>query len=184
MERLTWTLCFSYHQEPKRRAIKSIPSSLQGRVHPHPPSPSPASGRGGAAFLLFLKRLMKKTPAKYRLLPFACISPRCCSPYSLLLTPIRLVPLRPRALTRGAGGLRGKTARKAVWLFPLTPQAYLTTFHPSIGFTVAQLGPRSLPVPGIVACNTRFGFSNTESISSQWMPSKGILMRRCQALSN
>jgi len=62
-------------------------------------------------------------------------------------------------------------------------QAFMT-FHPSIGFTVAQLGPPSLPVPGIVACNNLFGFSNTESIISQVIVSKGILIRRCQQLSN
>ena len=56
------------------------------------------------------------------------------------------------------------------------------TCHPSIGFTVAQLGPPSLPVPGIVACNNRFDFSSTESIISQVIVSSGILIRRCQQL--
>ena len=66
----------------------------------------------------------------------------------------------------------------------LIPQAYLTIFHPSIGFNVAQLGPPSLPVPGIVACKTRFDVSTTESIISHVIPSKGIFMRLCQALSS
>ncbi len=60
---------------------------------------------------------------------------------------------------------------------------YFTTFHPSIGFTVAQLGPPSLPVPGIVACSNRFGLSTTDSIISHVIPCKGILIRRCQQLS-
>jgi hypothetical protein len=60
---------------------------------------------------------------------------------------------------------------------------YFTVFHLSIGFTIAQLGPPSLPVPGIVACNNRFGLSITELIVSQVIPSSGILIRRCYLLS-
>ena len=56
------------------------------------------------------------------------------------------------------------------------------TFHPSVGFTVAQLGPPSLPFPGKRASSN--SFVDACSIISHVIPPRGTLRRRLQQESN
>ena len=54
--------------------------------------------------------------------------------------------------------------------------------QPPNGFTVAQFGPPSLPVPGTLACSIEL--PDNESMSFQVIPVKGILSRLDQIVSN
>ena len=57
---------------------------------------------------------------------------------------------------------------------------HLHNLQPSTGFTVAQLGPPSLPVPGNRASMSSLGLVDAFSIISQVMPPKGTLILRSQ----
>src|SRR6478736_1638805 len=50
-------------------------------------------------------------------------------------------------------------------------------FHPSNGFTVAQFGPPSLPVPGTCVSIITLGFLVNDSMCSQVIPVNGIFSR-------
>src|SRR5687768_17628861 len=53
--------------------------------------------------------------------------------------------------------------------------------QPPHGFTVAQFGPPSLPVPGTLACSIEL--PDNKSMSFQVIPVKGILSRLDQIVS-
>ena len=56
----------------------------------------------------------------------------------------------------------------------------LPNFHPSKGFTVAQFGPPSFPVPGTRVSRTASARADNRSIVSHVIPFNGIFSRRLQ----
>ena len=52
-----------------------------------------------------------------------------------------------------------------------------TSFHPSNGFTVAQFGPPSFPVPGTRVSRTVLESRNARSIISELIPLSGTFTR-------